>query len=46
MARPRGFLLTVEGVDGSGKTTQVRRIARYLKRARLSVTVVREPGGT
>jgi dTMP kinase len=46
MARPRGFLLTVEGVDGSGKTTQVGRIARYLKRAGLAVTVVREPGGT
>jgi dTMP kinase len=44
--RRRGFLLTVEGVDGSGKSTQVRRIASFLKRRGHHVTVVREPGGT
>jgi dTMP kinase len=46
MRRRKGFLLTVEGVDGSGKSTQVRRIATYLKRCGHTVTLVREPGGT
>lgn len=46
MRRPRGFLLTVEGVDGSGKSTQIRRLRTYLKRHHLKVTFVREPGGT
>lgn len=44
--RRRGFLLTVEGVDGSGKSTQVRRIASFLRRRGHDVTLVREPGGT
>jgi dTMP kinase len=46
MARRRGFLLTIEGVDGSGKSTQIRRIVSHLGRAGHRVTVVREPGGT
>jgi dTMP kinase len=46
MARRPGFLLTIEGVDGSGKSTQIRRIVSYLGRAGHVVTVVREPGGT
>lgn len=46
MARRPGFLLTVEGVDGSGKSTQVSRISSYLKRAGKKVTLIREPGGT
>lgn len=46
MARRPGFLLTVEGVDGSGKSTQVGRISSYLKRAGKKVTLIREPGGT
>jgi dTMP kinase len=46
MRRPPGFLLTVEGVDRSGKSTQIRRIAAYLSRQGVKVTLVREPGGT
>ena len=46
MRKRRGFLLTVEGVDGSGKSTQIRRIRLYLQRRGLKVTLVREPGGT
>lgn len=46
MPRRPGFLLTVEGVDGSGKSTQVSRISSYLKRAGKKVTRIREPGGT
>lgn len=46
MPRRPGFLLTVEGVDGSGKSTQVSKISSYLKRAGKKVTLIREPGGT
>jgi dTMP kinase len=42
----RGMLVTVEGVEGSGKTTQVARLAEALKAEGLPTTVVREPGGT
>jgi dTMP kinase len=46
MRKRRGFLLSVEGVDGSGKSTQIRRIHAYLLRQGVEVTLVREPGGT
>lgn len=42
----RGLFLTVEGVEGAGKTTQVGCIARRLRAAGRDVLVVREPGGT
>ena len=46
MARRPGFLLTVEGVDGLGKSTQIRRISAYLKKSGRTFTLIREPGGT
>ena len=42
---PRGFFLTVEGPDGSGKTTQVDRLEKSLKQFGFSVRRSREPGG-
>jgi dTMP kinase len=42
----RGMLVSFEGVEGSGKTTQAARLVESLKREGLSVTSVREPGGT
>lgn len=42
---PRGFFLTVEGPDGSGKTTQVDRLEKSLKQFGFSVCRSREPGG-
>jgi len=42
----RGIFITVEGTDGSGKTTQVRRMEAYLKEKGYDVLLVREPGGT
>ncbi|GAB4546059.1 MAG: dTMP kinase [Phycisphaerales bacterium] len=42
----RGRFLVVEGPDGSGKTTQYRRLSALAKRNGLEVCEVREPGGT
>jgi dTMP kinase len=42
----RGFLVSFEGVEGSGKTTQVARLEDSLRADGVPVTVVREPGGT
>jgi dTMP kinase len=43
---PRGVFVTVEGVEGAGKTTQVALLAERLRSAGRAVLVVREPGGT
>lgn len=42
---PRGFFLTVEGPDGSGKTTQVDRLETNLRKFGFTVRRTREPGG-
>jgi dTMP kinase len=39
-------LITFEGVEGSGKTTQMRRLGRWLKRQGYPVEQTREPDGT
>ncbi len=41
-----GFFLTFEGLDGSGKSTQLRKLAAHLQSQGLAVTVTRQPGGT
>jgi len=43
--KPRGFFLTVEGPDGSGKTTQVDRLEANLRKFGFNVRRTREPGG-
>jgi len=40
---PHGFLLAVEGIDGSGKTTQAERVARYCHENGLNYVVSKEP---
>ena len=42
----KGFFLSLEGIDGCGKTTQVRLLAERLSRDGLEPLMAREPGGT
>jgi dTMP kinase len=42
----RGKFITFEGLDGSGKSTQLEKLARSLRARGLALTVTREPGGT
>lgn len=42
----RGRFITLEGIDGAGKSSHLRWIARFLRARGKKVTITREPGGT
>ena len=41
----KGIFITFEGIDASGKTTQVKRAVQYLRKKGFDVLFLREPGG-
>ena len=42
----KGLFISFEGMDGSGKSTQIERLKKYLESKGYSVILTREPGGT
>jgi dTMP kinase len=46
MSAPTGRFLTIEGIEGVGKTTQVARLSKALTDRGIAHVVTREPGGT
>ena len=44
--RRKGLFITVEGVEGAGKSTNIRVIEEFLSEWKLDYILTREPGGT
>lgn len=42
----KGIFITIEGTDGSGKSTQIRNIEEFLREQGYDVVITRDPGGT
>ncbi|MGN0466117.1 MAG: dTMP kinase [Lachnospiraceae bacterium] len=42
----KGIFISIEGADGSGKTTQIQMLKKYFEEKGFDVIVTREPGGT
>lgn len=46
MNKKKGFFLTFEGPEASGKSSQIKLLEKYLKKNDISFVSSREPGGT
>jgi dTMP kinase len=46
MHQKRGLFLTLEGVEGVGKSTNIEFIVQYLQEQGIEYVLTREPGGT
>ncbi|HKW74602.1 MAG TPA: dTMP kinase [Terriglobales bacterium] len=46
MTARAGKFITFEGLDGVGKSTQMEKLAGWLREHRITVVTTREPGGT
>ena len=44
--KDKGYFISFEGIDGSGKSTQIKKLARFLKTLDFDVIITREPGGS
>ena len=44
--KPRGPFITLEGIDGTGKSTQLHMLVERLRKSGYRVCATREPGGT
>ena len=42
----KGFFITFEGIDGSGKSTQIQKLEKFLKNLGFDIIITREPGGS
>jgi dTMP kinase len=42
----RGLFITLEGLDGSGKTTQLKRLSSWMQKRGAAPVITRQPGGT
>ena len=42
----KGIFISIEGPDGSGKSTQIENIRQFFKDKKLEIVFTREPGGT
>ena len=42
----KGYFISFEGIDGSGKSTQIQKLAKFLGALDFDIVITREPGGS